>query len=148
MMNDPLPAFPRPRQIAFSGNGWYLAPMKKALAVLAIVVFLTASSYAADVTGTWEAKVEVGGQTGSPNFVLKQNGEELTGTYSGALGEAPVTGTVRGSDVTIDFEVSSYKIHYAGKRDSDGKKMEGTVDFGGVASGTFTATKKETQENK
>jgi hypothetical protein len=72
---------------------------------------------------------------------LKQAGEDLTGTYSGALGEAPLTGTVKGNDVALDFEVSGYKIHYAGKLAAGGKTMEGTVDYGGMASGTFTATK-------
>jgi opacity protein-like surface antigen len=115
--------------------------MKKFLVVLAIVLFTATAVFAADVSGTWEAKVEVGGQSGTPTFVLKQAGEDLTGTYSGALGEAPLTGTVKGNDVALDFEVSGYKIHYAGKLAAGGKTMEGTVDYGGMASGTFTATK-------
>ena len=122
--------------------------MKKSLVVLAIVLFTAAVVFAADVSGTWEAKVEVGGQSGTPTFVLKQAGEDLTGTYSGALGEAPITGTVKGNDVAFDFEISGYKIHYAGKLAADGKTMEGTVDYGGMASGTFTATKQAAQENK
>jgi opacity protein-like surface antigen len=122
--------------------------MKKFLVVLAIVLFTATAVFAADVSGTWEAKVEVGGQSGTPTFVLKQAGEDLTGTYSGALGEAPLTGTVKGNDVALDFEVSGYKIHYAGKLAAGGKTMEGTVDYGGMASGTFTATKQAAQENK
>jgi hypothetical protein len=122
--------------------------MRKArLALLCVfVVFLAVSLYAAvDLTGTWNAKVDLGGQGGSPTFTLKQDGEKLTGTYSGALGEASVTGTVKGSDVTLDFEVAGAKIHYAGKVDKDGKKIEGTCDYGGQASGTFVATKKESK---
>lgn len=117
--------------------------MKKAPAIFATVVFLAVSVFAVDVTGTWNAKVDLGGQGGSPTFVLKQDGEKLTGKYSGALGEAEVHGTVKGSDVVWDFEASGAAIHYAGKLDSTGNKMEGTVDYGGQASGTFTATKKE-----
>jgi len=101
--------------------------------------------YKLDLTGTWNCKVVLGEQSGTPTFVLKQQGEKLTGTYSGALGDAPVTGTVKGSDVTIDFEASGAQIHYAGKVDKDGKKIEGTCDYGGQASGTFTATKKESK---
>ena len=88
-------------------------------------------------------KVDLGGQGGSPTFVLKQDGEKLTGTYSGALGDAPIHGTIKGSDVVIDFEASGAAVHYAGKVDSTGNKMEGTVDYGGQASGTFTGTKQE-----
>jgi hypothetical protein len=122
--------------------------MRKSLVVLAIVLFTATAVFAADVSGTWEAKVEVGGQSGTPTFVLKQAGEDLTGTYSGALGEAPLTGTVKGNDVALDFEISGYKIHYAGKLAAGGKTMEGTVDYGGMASGTFTATKQAAQENQ
>jgi hypothetical protein len=116
--------------------------MKRAIAVWATIVFTAASLFASDLSGTWNAQVTLGDQTGTPTLVLKQNGEKLTGTYSGALGEAPLTGTVKGKEVTIDFEASGVKVRYAGKLDSEEKKIEGTVDYGGQASGTFTATKK------
>jgi hypothetical protein len=119
-----------------------LPRMKKAPALLAIVALLAVPLFAVNLTGTWNAKVDLGDQQGSPTFVLKQDGEKLTGTYSGALGEAPIKGTIKGSDVTIDFEASGAQIHYAGKVDSAGTTMKGTVDYGGQASGTFTATKK------
>jgi hypothetical protein len=112
--------------------------------LLALLVFCAAAVYAAvDLTGTWNVQVDLGGQKGSPTFNLKQDGEKLTGTYSGALGESAITGTVKGSDVTIDFEASGAKIHYSGKVDKDGKKIAGDCDYGGQASGTFVATKKE-----
>jgi hypothetical protein len=116
--------------------------MKKASAILAIVMLMAASLFAADLTGTWNAKVNLGDQNGTPTFVLKQDGEKLTGTSSGALGEAPIKGTVKGDEITIDFDASGAAIHYAGKVDKSGNKMEGTVDYGGQASGTFTATRK------
>ncbi|MBZ5522792.1 MAG: hypothetical protein LAP21_11190 [Acidobacteriia bacterium] len=122
--------------------------MKKALAVLALMILTALPLIAADVTGTWNAKVKLGDQAGSPTFVLKQDGEKLTGTYSGALGEAPVRGTIKGDQITLDFDASGAAIHYAGKLDADGKKIEGTVDYGGQASGTFTAVRKEAQEKK
>jgi hypothetical protein len=122
--------------------------IRKGFAILATALFLAASLYAADVTGTWNAKVDLGGQAGSPTFVLKQDGEKLTGTYAGALGEAPLHGTVKGNDVAFEFEASGAAIKYAGKLDASGKKMEGTVDYGGQASGTFTATKGEPAKDK
>lgn len=113
-----------------------------------MLIFLTTALFAADVTGTWNAKVDLGGQGGTPTFVLKQDGEKLSGTYSGALGEAPVHGTVKGNEIVLDFEASGAAIHYAGKIDADGKKIEGTVDYGGQASGTFTATRSEPAKDK
>jgi len=85
----------------------------------------------------------VGGQTGSTTFVLKQDGENLTGTYSGAFGEAQLKGTVNGNKVTWSFEASGAQVHYAGTISSDGNKIEGTVDYGGQADGTFTATRSQ-----
>ena len=129
--------------IAWAALECYRAQMKKALALPTAVLLLSIAAFAVDLTGTWNAKVELStGQSGSPTFVLKQDGEKLTGTYSGALGDASITGTVKGSDVTINFEISGAEIHYTGKVDKEGKKMEGTVDYAGQASGTFTATKK------
>jgi hypothetical protein len=116
--------------------------MKKVSAILAIIMLMAASLFAANLTGTWNATVNLGDQQGSPTFVLKQDGDKLTGTYSGALGEAPIKGTVKGSEITIDFDASGAAVHYAGKIDTSGNKIEGTVDYGGQASGTFTATRK------
>jgi hypothetical protein len=119
------------------------APLKTLAAVTLLAVTLFAVSvFAADISGTWDATVQTSAGNGTPTFVLKQNGDQLSGTYTGTLGNAPVTGTVKGSDVTLQFEVSGTKVTYIGKVDSGGMKMEGTCDYGGQASGTFTATKK------
>lgn len=115
--------------------------MKRRAAILATVVVLSLAAYAVDVTGTWNAKVDLGGQGGSPAFVLKQDGEKLTGTYTGALGDAPITGTVKDNKISFEFETSGAKIQYQGTLNSDGTSMEGTCDYGGQASGTFKAQK-------
>ncbi len=121
--------------------------MKKLFVSFAMIMFSAVVLFAAtSLTGTWNAKVEVGGQSGSPTFVLKQDGEALTGTYSGAFGEAPLKGTVKENKVTWDFEASGAKIHYSGTISSDGAKIEGTVDYGGQADGTFTATRNESNK--
>jgi hypothetical protein len=95
---------------------------------------------AADLTGTWNLSVTSAGGTGNPTFVLKQTGDTLSGTYTGRFGEAPCTGTVKGNDVEIIYEMSGTKVVYKGK--VDGNKMSGTVDFGGQGSGDFTGEKK------
>src|SRR5713101_6985821 len=121
--------------------------MKKVSLIFVFMALTAISLFAAtDLTGTWNAKVNLGDQQGSPTFVLKQDGEKLTGTYSGALGEAPIKGTVKGNEVTIDFDASGAAIHYAGKVSADGATIEGTVDYGGQASGTFTATRAEAKK--
>ncbi len=111
-----------------------------ATALLALF-FLAASLFAADLTGTWQAEVQTDAGNGSPTLKLQQNGEKITGTYSGALGEAKVTGTVKGTEVTIEFDAQVHVV-YQGKIADDGKSMSGAVDLGGQATGTFKAVKQ------
>jgi len=99
-----------------------------------------------DVTGTWKLNVEVGGDSGTPTFTFKQKGENLTGTYQGAFGEADVTGTIEGDQIEFTFKVQGEtKIIYNGTVDGD--EMEGTCDYGGYAAGTFTG-KREAEKKK
>jgi hypothetical protein len=111
-----------------------------------LLLLMAALAIAADITGKWRFDVETSAGSGTPVFDLKQDGEKLTGTYTGALGEAPVTGTVKGDDVEITFEVSptgeKLVVKYTGKLDGE-NKIKGTVDLGGMAKGTFTGEKQK-----
>ena len=114
-------------------------------AVLAIAAFTVAQvAAAADVTGTWIMTVQTSAGSGSPTFILVQKGDALSGSYKGQLGEAQVTGTVTGDDVTIEYKVDgqagSLAVKYWGK--TDGKTMSGKVTLGQLGEGTFTGTKQ------
>ena len=112
--------------------------MRKLLAL----ALLSVSAFAADITGTWTAAVELDAGSGSATFVLKQSGDQLSGTYSGALGTAPVKGAVKGDKVEWTFESSEAgKITYSGTL-SGATKLKGTVEYGQMGKGTFTAEKK------
>lgn len=107
---------------------------------LLLFTLFSLSAFAADVTGTWKAEVKTDAGSGSPTFVLKQDGEKITGTYSGQLGEAKLTGTIKGTDISFRFDVGAAVI-YEGRLDATGTKMSGSVDLAGQATGTFTAEK-------
>jgi hypothetical protein len=113
--------------------------------LLIVFAILAASVFGADITGTWNADVKTDAGNGNPTFVLKQSGEEVTGHYSGALGEAEVKGTIKGDKVELRFKGSAggdeVEVVYSGTLDGD-KKMKGTVQLGSLASGTFTAERK------
>ena len=98
-----------------------------------------------DVTGNWNFAVETGAGSGNPVMTFKQEGEKLTGHYSGQLGEADLTGSVKGQDITFKFDVdaqgTALAITYTGT--VDGKdSMKGKVSLGGLGEGTFTAKKQ------
>jgi hypothetical protein len=114
-------------------------------ALFAVAAFAIAQvAGAADVTGTWIMAVETGAGSGSPTFILVQKGEELTGNYKGQLGEAQVTGTVKGDDVTIEYKVDAQgqplNVKYTGK--VAGNSMSGKVVLGSFGEGTFKGTKQ------
>ena len=97
----------------------------------------------ANVAGEWDFTVETQAGTGSPHFSLKQDGTTLSGTYKGQLGEAPVTGTVKGNDVTISFKVNAQgtdlAITYSGTVEGD--TIKGKVSLGELGEGSFTGKK-------
>jgi hypothetical protein len=115
--------------------------MKK-LAVLVLAVSTAFVLRAADVTGTWAAAVVLDAGTGTATFTFQQTGETLSGTYSGVLGDAKVTGTVKGEQVEWSFDGGpAGKVTYKGTLDG-ASKMKGTAEYGQLGKGTFTADKK------
>ncbi len=97
-----------------------------------------------DVSGTWAFQVEFSGGSGTPTMTFKQDGEKLTGHYSGQLGEAPLAGTIKGNTIefVIDIDVQGTAAHivYTGTVEKD--TMKGAVTLGEFGEGTFTAKKK------
>ncbi len=99
---------------------------------------------AANINGLWNFNVESPQGTGTPVFTFKQDGETLTGTYKGVLGESPVTGTIKGNNVKFSIkgklQDEDLTVSYTGK--VEGKDtMKGTVKFGELGEGTWNAKK-------
>jgi hypothetical protein len=116
--------------------------MKLALLALFLVCL---PGLAHDISGAWEFTVETDAGGGNPTFVFKQEGEKLTGTYSGLFGKAELAGTVKGDAIEFSFQVENAqlngKVVYKGKVEGP-SKMKGEVDLAGLAKGTWTGVKK------
>ena len=97
-------------------------------------------AFAADISGKWTANVVLDAGSGSPTLEFKQAGEKLTGTYHGTFGDATLTGTVKGDKVEFTFGNDAAKAVYTGTVQG-ATKMSGTVDYGQLGKGTFTAEK-------
>jgi len=97
-----------------------------------------------NVTGVWDVTVETSQSKANPILLLRQDGERLTGTYQGRVGEAKLEGTVKGNDIrfsfTLKFQDQPVRITYSGKIRRE--EMGGTVEFGDLSSGTWTAKKR------
>jgi hypothetical protein len=112
------------------------------LIVLAVLISAALTLRSADLTGTWSAAVVLDAGNGTATFNFKQTGEALTGTYTGTFGQAQVTGTVKGDQAEWSFENDQVgKVAYKGVLDGAGK-MKGSVTYGQLGAGTFTAEKR------
>ena len=108
------------------------------VAIVATVMLISAQ--AASVDGTWKLTLETQQGTANPVITLKQDGENLTGTYKGRLGEAPLKGTLKGNEITFTVKLSvqgqDFEIVYTGTVDGDSMKgkakfAQGEADFTG-----------------
>jgi hypothetical protein len=112
--------------------------MRTAIALLLLM-------WAADVTGEWAFTVETDQGAGNPSFTFKQDGEKLTGAYTGMFGSAPISGTVKGEAIEFRFKVDyggqTGEMIYTGTITS-ATEMTGKVQLVGLGEGTWTGKKK------
>jgi hypothetical protein len=111
-----------------------------AASLLFVLSFATVTM-AQSVDGNWEAKiVSPQGERVAP-ISLKQSGETITGK----MGPYDITGTIKGSDVTLKYTVkfqdNDLPITMTGKLNGDA--MAGKADFGGFAEGEWSAKKSD-----
>ena len=109
--------------------------MRKLLASL--MAFALAAA-AADVTGTWTGKVDVGNGGGDPtipmSITLKQNGSELTGNAGDASHQFPIDkGESNGN--SVKFQVTAGAVLTFNLR-QEGDVMTGTVKIEHKEAGT------------
>ena len=123
--------------------------MKFKLNLTLILIIFSGFSFAANgpsINGIWIMSVQTGAGSGNPTFNLTQEGEMITGTYTGQLGEAPVTGTIKENNVELNIKVEGMgqemMIQYKGTLEEDGS-LKGTVKLGQFGEGTFTGKKQE-----
>jgi hypothetical protein len=125
--------------------------MKSMIRVLTVVVFALAllvparlGAQATNITGDWAFNVQTDQGGGTPTISFKQDGEKLTGKYVGQLGNADLTGTLKGDAIhftfTLDVQGQQAPVTYDGTVEKN--TMKGKMDIGGMVNGTFTATKK------
>jgi hypothetical protein len=123
-----------------------LFPFMIAVGGLAVVELPAAA--AADITGTWEVTIHYPPPDGDyvARYVLKQDGEKITGTYHGMYGPADVTGTIRWEEVALSVTVQlaggPNTARFSG-RVTSATRMSGTVTGTSDQPRKWTAEKKE-----
>jgi len=131
----------------FATGSWSAVPHKEGASAAAAPAASAspAPAGAMNVTGAWAFTVETQAGSGSPSFTFKQDGENLTGTYKGQFGEAPLTGSVKGADIKFTIKINAQgqdlTVTYTGKIENK-DSMKGTASFGEMGEGTWTGKRK------
>ena len=98
---------------------------------------------APQVAGKWQVSLEMEVGTAAIVMVFKQDGEKLTGTYTGRYGEYPLVGTIKGTAldfvVTINAEGTETKMHFIGELAAKGDAIKGSANLGGMGEAGWTA---------
>lgn len=87
----------------------------------AVALLPTLTVFAENATGTWKGSYPGrDGQTRESTFVLKAEGEKLTGTVAGGRGESEIKdGTIKGDDINFsvvrNFGGNDVTVKYKGK---------------------------------
>lgn len=120
--------------------------MKRELASLFVVVGIAvvlavSASAQKSVDGEWDGAFNTPGGPRPFKLSLKVDGEKLSGTAKRSGGDVPVTGTIKGKDIsfsyTINYNGNAVTLTYTGKVNGD--SMSGTVMFNETAGGEWSA---------
>jgi len=119
-------------------------------AILLSLVFVPGASAQKSVAGEWDATFNTPGGPLPLGLVFKVDGEKLTGTAKRSRGDVPLTGTVKGDDITfsytIDYNGNAVTLTFTGKVKGD--EMGGTVSFNGEAEDEWSAKRAAASKPK
>ena len=97
----------------------------------------------ADMSGEWNFSLNVQGQSGSAVANIRQNNEDIEGTYIGQrFGTVDFTGTMIDGELDFQLELDAGLIIYEGRTQDDGS-IKGTADLAGMAVANFVAVKAD-----
>jgi hypothetical protein len=120
-----------------------MKPVRLLLATFAIVVFASSASAQQAGIGTWDlTTISPEGEFKS-TLIIREEGGKLVAVGKSAQGEraydsVAVDGSKITLVVTISYNGSPMVITYNGQVEKD--KMGGEADYGGLATGTWSAT--------
>lgn len=116
-----------------------------AVASLPLVAQGAAQSAKVDVTGAWELTFQGMDAPMTIAATYKQEGEKLTGTQAGMMGEEKLEGTVKGNEINyaikVDMGGQEMAITFTGKVEGD--TITGTMSFGDMGGMPWTAKRKK-----
>ena len=97
----------------------------------------------AAMAGTWAVRIQYPCGTGEQHFVLKQDGNTITGDHKGEIYSGMVQGSIHGDQLTLrsNMAVPGNGIHWTFEGTVRGNSASGSADMGEYGPATWTATK-------
>jgi hypothetical protein len=122
-----------------------MTTLRVAVATFALVLSASTAFAQNAALGTWDLTTLSPEGEFKSVMEVRQEGDKLVAVGKSPQGERPYDSVaVEGNKITlvitISYNGSPMTITYTGK--IDGAKIEGDADYGGLATGTFTAAKK------
>lgn len=100
---------------------------------------------APNVTGKWTMTLEMSMGTPTTALDLQQDGEQITGTYTGRYGAFSLQGTLKGLAIQFSFTMgadSPQVMSFVGEVAADGQSMKGTASLGEMGDATWIAKRQ------
>ena len=113
-------------------------------------IFAGSASAQKTIAGDWDAVFNTPGGPQPLKLIFKVDGEKLTGTAKRSRGDVPLTGTIKGEDITfaytVDYNGNGITLTFTGKVKGDA--MSGSVSFNDQASDEWSAKRSATEKPK
>src|SRR5262245_41612678 len=119
--------------------------MKRILVASAVLLFMLSVTLAAqgpNVVGSWDITIESPQGKNNAVLVIKKDGDKLSAAMKSPRGERPLESvTLAGNDISFVMKdnVQGQDMVFTYKGKAESSSMKGDVDFGGFASGTWSA---------
>ena len=98
---------------------------------------------ALNIAGKWTMSLELSIGSATPTLELKQDGEKITGTYTGRYGTFPLQGTLKGRSLEFSFQMNAegqdVTMSFSGEIAADAETMKGQATIEGLGDATWTA---------
>lgn len=127
--------------------------MRKAFiftAFLAVTLFTAVTGNAQSAAGEWDGSFETPGGARGFKLTVTVDGEKVSGTLKRPNGEGPISGTVKGSDISFTYTLSysgrDLTLSFTGKINGDA--MSGAVSFGDSSGNAWSAKRVVAEKPK
>lgn len=108
-----------------------------------VAVFPATAADEGALAGKWQLQIVSPQGNRTPSMLLTQKGNEVTGTYKGMRGDAPIAGTLNGNQFSLTVKLgtgdNTMVAEFKGK--VEGRALQGVVVMGQRGEAPFTGSR-------